>query len=583
HFTEAFRIRTLFDRAGLPFSWERIGALRLTQGRLKEAAQFTAMAIQAADRLAPSFPKFQLIHQRGEIERARGETDAALKDFEEAADLASSWRRETLPAIETLTATNVELENGVFTSLVETAAYKAVARMDRSSAIRAFEALEQNRAASLREAAGRNFQNGIPVQYWDLLGELRAEQARLLHTKQAGDAALDRVRAKLTEMESEIGLRTFPKKEENFRSQNSLIHFQQVLSNSELFLSFYLGEQESYVWAVTKDTFSLYRLGRAEEIRAATNRFRDAVRSGDPAAAQFGEVVYRQLFAGLSAGEVSRPDWVISAGDALLEAPLAALVTQRKGSGLKYLVEQHSLRLVPGAMSLAEPAKEAGSKQWLGVGDPVYNQADTRLRRHASGSFSWFARASSPQLNRLVGSAEELRTGAQSWGAPATILEGSEATRERFQSEIARHPAVIHLATHVLVSPQRRDQALIAFGLDRKGEGQFLTTADVAMLSVPGAVVTMAGCETGTGEIRAGAGLVGLTRAWQIAGARAVIATLWPVPDSRGELFSSFYHHLREMPAAQAMRLAQVEMIRSGTWRASAQYWGAYQVNGGAQ
>jgi CHAT domain-containing protein len=100
---------------------------------------------------------------------------------------------------------------------------------------------------------------------------------------------------------------------------------------------------------------------------------------------------------------------------------------------------------------------------------------------------------------------------------------------------------------------------------------------------VAGAVVAMTGCASGGGDIRAGAGLLGLTRAWQLAGARAVVATAWPVEDTAGELFGAFYRHLRSAPAPEALRRSQLEMLRSGTWRSAPGYWAAYQVTGGAR
>jgi CHAT domain-containing protein len=102
------------------------------------------------------------------------------------------------------------------------------------------------------------------------------------------------------------------------------------------------------------------------------------------------------------------------------------------------------------------------------------------------------------------------------------------------------------------------------------------------MLHVPGAVVVMTGCESGSGQALAGAGLIGLTRAWQVAGASAVVSTLWPVKDSSEGLFPGFYRRLRSLPAAEALRQSQVEMIRSGTWRAQPRYWAAYQLTGGS-
>lgn len=583
-FTEAFRLRRFFFPAGLPFSYARFGALRLAQGRLPEAERFTNLALAAGSQIGAAFPKFLLIHQRGEIRLARGDTGNALRDFEQAADLASLWRQETLPAISALTATNVDLQKHVFDSLVDTAAHRAVERHDSRLAWKAFQALEDNRAASLREVVALGGRWQLPVQYWDELGQMRAEQARLELSGRVTSPRLESIRTRIAEMEAETGIRT-GNKVENFRTRNSLIHLRQVLSNSQLLLSFRLGEQESYVWAITRRTFRLYRLGPADEIRAHIARFRDAVRQGRPEAAELGARLYAQLFGGLDPGESRHPKWVISAEDALLEAPLSAAVPERKGSGLKYLVQRHSLQFVPGAMSLAGGQVKRAGGEWLGVGDPIYNRADPRWHgENSSGEErpAWLATAA-VQMNRLVGSGEELRASARSWPGSLALLEGADATREKFEAAIARHPGVIHLATHVIAPVDRAGQALIAFGLNASGTAQFLSTGEIAMLRVPGAVVSMAGCATGAGEIRAGAGLLGLTRAWQMAGASTVIGALWPVPDAQGDLFPSFYRYLREMPAAEAMRRSQIDMIQAGGWRAAPKNWAAYLVTGGVQ
>jgi tetratricopeptide (TPR) repeat protein len=579
-FSTAFWVRKTRYSADLLFSYVRFGSLLLARGRLEEAARFTDIAIQSKERIETAFPGFLLVHQRGQIRLARGNKRGALEDFETAVRLASAWRKETLPAISTLTGTNIELEGRVFDSWIEAAA--AAGRIAE-----AFQAVEENRAASLRQIAGMYFAKRLPVSYWDALGKFRAEQARLMRTGQPSSPELKRVRTELTGMEAEIGLGIPVNKTENFLAQNSLIHFRQVLSATDLFLSFHLGKTQSYVWAVTAGSLRMYRLAPAGKIRVAIIAFREAVRGGGPDGAQLGGELYAMLFGQLGRDEASKRDWMLSADDALFEAPLAALVVERKGH-LKYLVEQHSLRLVPGALSLAGGQTRLvnkGRSEWLGVGDPIYNTADARWTRDARWTaarpyLGWMAKAETAgQLNRLAGSAEELRSSAQSWGPGAVILQGADATRERFQNAATLGPSTIHLATHVLIPPDRPGQALIAFGLDSTRQPQFLTTSDVSMMHVPGAVIVMTGCASGTGEVQAGAGLLGLTRAWQMAGARAVIATLWPVPDSRGALFSSFYWQLHTLPAAEALRRSQVEQIAAGR---PPRDWAAYQLSGGS-
>jgi CHAT domain-containing protein len=660
-FNEAFRLRLLGYRAALASSYANLGALKLAQKEFDSAGRFTDLALAAEAGGKSSWPRYLLTHQRGEI-RARGDIAGALHDFAAAADQAGLWRREVLPARGSLVAANVELEKRIFQSFTETAAEEALRTGDARLAAESFQAAELNRAESLREsqALAAAWRGKLPPEYWQNLAELRAEQAKNVHPDGLGGSAGSRsghLQLALTEMEAKAGLGSltnkFPNKFENFHGRTSLIHFQQGLSKSQLFLSVYLGERGSYLWVVTRTTLSMHRLPAAKEIRIAVQRFREAVRrdadpdarsrGNDDQAERMGSRLYADLFGGLSAREADHPEWLLSLDDALFQLPFAALVTEVRSSKMKYLVEQHSVQIVPGALSLIEyltganrefrgvadgrvgeksqddylqkgkrfpPDNSQGpdskASWFLGVGDPIYNTADPRWvaaqpargwgKPHPSpGRFrGWFAYGATGgvdgigQLSRLVGSASEVESSARNWSGSGKLLMGREAQRGQFLALAARRPGIIHLATHV-VTPDaawangRGKDALIAFGLDPSGQPESLSTSEVGMLDVPGAVVSMTGCESGEGDIQAGAGLLGLTRAWQMAGARAVIATGWPVSDTNGELFAAFYRHLRDVPPAEALRRSQVEMIHSGTWRSAPGYWASYQVSGGGR
>ncbi|MCP4661409.1 MAG: CHAT domain-containing protein, partial [bacterium] len=77
-------------------------------------------------------------------------------------------------------------------------------------------------------------------------------------------------------------------------------------------------------------------------------------------------------------------------------------------------------------------------------------------------------------------------------------------------------------------------------------------------------LVVLSACQSALGEERGGDGLLGLTRAFQYAGARSVVASLWQVSDRvTPELMVRFYRHLRSgKPKDQALQAAQIELIR---------------------
>ena len=571
------QLRERFSPAELDLSWWRMGELQWLQGNLPEAARFTDLALNAKGRA----PEYRLKHQRGAIRMATGDRSGALADLREAVELSSRVRLQVMPASSSLTAANEMFDELVFSSFIEAAAQEALRTGNQRWAGEAFQAVELNRAASLREsrALAPAWHRKVPPEYWETRARLEKQPRR--------DESR-RLRLELAEMEAKAGLGISSKNSEIFRDQTSLIHFQQGLSGSEVLLSFHLGDRESYLWAVTRDTLQLLRIAAKSEIRTRVLALSDAVRAGRPEAVELGEELYDELFGQLEQEAAAKPSWLLSLEGTLFEAPFAALVTERKGGKVNYLVSKHSVQTIPGALLLSK-RPDAGTGWFLGVGDPIYNAADPRwgVKKNSAHFLNLFQTLTAgaggdSQFSRLVGSAEELKTSALNWGGrSAVLLQGADARRDVFLRQLSGSPSIVHLATHV--TPSRDAQASIAFGLGPLGQPEFLTTTDVASLRVPGAFVAMTGCDTGSGDARPGAGLQGLTTAWQMAGASAVLATSWPVRDSSGDILASFYKYLQHFPAAEALRLSQMEMLDSGTWRALPSYWAPYQITGGAR
>ncbi len=596
-FLEAFRLRRFFRPSDLGWSYGHLGAQAFARRDFSAAERFTQLALDHAKRGAPAWPEYLLLQQQGRIRLARGEVGAALHEFSLALDATAEWRIQILPARSSLISANIALEQQIFDSFIQLAAHHALQTGNPDWTARAFQAVEINRAASLREslALADVWREKLSPEYWETLAQLGAEEARG-HGTETDRASMrganaNRLRLKLTEMEAEAGIGLHVKKVENFRSRISLIHFQEGLRDSELFLSFELGEKESYLWAVSRSSLRLYRLAAERDIAKSVQTFREAIPAGGAEAVRQGRRLYRQLFRQLEPQEIQKPRWLLSLDGALFNVPFAALVTGQ-GTSPVYLVDTHTLQTVSGALLLNTAADSASSElqrrgEFLGVGDPIYNQVDPRWRGAVS------ARSSTVQLQRLVGSRSEVESSAKTWmagGGAAVVLQGPEAQRDAFLGHLRQRPAVIHLATHVLFPAANREQGLIAFSLGDSAnvgsrgfaaEPEFLTTSEIAGLRVPGALVVMTGCATGSGEAQAGAGLLGLTRAWLMAGASTVISTTWPVEDNSGGIFTRFYFYLRNHSAAEALQLSQREAAHSRTGRQGPESWASYQVTGG--
>jgi CHAT domain-containing protein len=125
---------------------------------------------------------------------------------------------------------------------------------------------------------------------------------------------------------------------------------------------------------------------------------------------------------------------------------------------------------------------------------------------------------------------------------------------------------VVHPATHVLESSERPYYGLFALSLTPRRESELLPPYEIAGWRTSAGLVVLSGCHSAEGAKLPGTGLLGLTRAWLMAGAHSVIGSNWATPDESGALFGALYRDLSGSPGspAVALRAAQLEMIRSG-------------------
>src|SRR5262249_23974267 len=125
---------------------------------------------------------------------------------------------------------------------------------------------------------------------------------------------------------------------------------------------------------------------------------------------------------------------------------------------------------------------------------------------------------------------------------------------------VARNPLV--LSGLVLAGASRPSPKIDETTHDDLG---ILTAEAIAGLSLQDLeLVVLSACETGLGTVAGGEGVFGLQRAFHLAGAHTVVASLWKVDDAATrKLMSLFYSNLWEqgMPAAEALRQAQLTVL----------------------
>jgi CHAT domain-containing protein len=213
----------------------------------------------------------------------------------------------------------------------------------------------------------------------------------------------------------------------------------------------------------------------------------------------------------------------------------------------------------------------------LAIGNPTFNTtqaaaaqpAGTITTRSAQFTCDDFQRA---EFHALPESAREVKDISAQWsaansGGVAEQLLGSEATRESFLREAVRG-RVLHVATHAfLLSKSCGDgnpllqSGLVFAGANSSRESSLLTAQQIASLDLDGVDwAVLSACNTGGGDLRDGEGVLGLQRAFRIAGTRSVIMTLWPVDDTMSR------HYMHEL---YAERFGRHATTADAVWNAS--------------
>jgi CHAT domain-containing protein len=165
----------------------------------------------------------------------------------------------------------------------------------------------------------------------------------------------------------------------------------------------------------------------------------------------------------------------------------------------------------------------------------------------------------------------------------AVVHLGDEATEERAKA-VGKDVRYVHIASHGLIDARLPlDSALALSAPTTPGEGRdngrLHAWEIIERVRLDADLVTLSACRSAVGTQLAGEGLIGLTRAFQYAGARSVLASLWSVGDkSTSDLMSRVYRFLKNgLPKDEALRRAQIDAIRRGHHPVR---WAAFQLYG---
>ena len=586
-------------------------------------------AERSAERLGNVRYQLKWLSTAGYVYRDSGEWERAAQSYREALDLARqiNSREDTLIALEDLASITADtgnlndasnyiheiraIENDETrpdTTLVLTMGKLAMARNQYAQAEAYFRSIQSDlgslitdklsagfELAELSEAqnntsAAERLYKATLAQYEAARAQLKSEESQLpfgtnaaqiydryiqllVREKktQAALAVADQSRAQTLEQSVEE-----PAARKSARSAAPSPQQIALRTNSTL-LFYWLGESQSYLWAITPAKTAFFTLPPRREIADRIARYNKALLDlHDPlvAANADGQALYQELVA--PAAPMLRPDSsvIVLADGALNQLDFETLLapgpspysrdSSDSNGQLHYLLDDFTFSSAPSLsmLAMAKPAAERGQRILL-LGNPVSADADF------------------PPLPMF--GYEMTRIESHFAAAQMSVVAGPQATPAAYAASDPHRFTYIHFVSHAVASrTSPLDSAIILSNPAGADDAYKLYAREIIRHPIDAKLVTISACYGSGTRAYAGEGLVGLSWAFLRAGAQRVIGALWEVSDeSTPRLMDTLYQGLAngESPAA-ALRDAKLSLLHSQTKFRLPYYWAPFQLYG---
>lgn len=338
-------------------------------------------------------------------------------------------------------------------------------------------------------------------------------------------------------------------------------------------LFYWLGERQSYLWAITAQKTSLFTLPKQSAIAPLVERYRKTLLSAaDPLESgnQQGQDLYTVLVApAVRLIQPKAPVMILADGPlSQLNFETLLVPAEQGGAPLHYWIEDVTLMAAPSLAMLSAAKLEGGVAErgrLLLLGDAVSPNAEYPELP--------FAALEMREIEKHFKMRDEV------------VFTRQQASPKAYLASQPEQFSYIHFVSHGVAS--RTDPLDSAIILSRASpdaaaseDGFKLYAREIMRHPIDARVVTISACYGSGTRAYAGEGLVGLSWAFLRAGAHSTIGALWEVSDnSTPRLMNAFYQGLEEgqSPAA-ALRQAKLALLHSRDSFRKPFYWAPFQI-----
>jgi CHAT domain-containing protein len=335
-------------------------------------------------------------------------------------------------------------------------------------------------------------------------------------------------------------------------------------------LFYWLGEKQSYLWAITPQKTSLFTLPPAGDIEALVQRYRTALKGPQDVleSSEEGRALYRTLIAPAKALLANNAKVFIIPDGSLNNLNFETLIVADPKP--HYWIDDaditnaSSLRVLAASFARNGARQKKRARNLLLIGDSVAPSKEYPELPHAGEQMAHVAKHFGPTQEQVY---------QRDKATPAAYLSGNP---EKFSH--------IHFVAHGTASRlSPLDSAIVLSKSASETDSFKLYARDIVQHHLQADLVTISACYGAGERAYSGEGLVGLAWAFLRAGAHNVIAGLWEVTDASTEqLMDRFYDELDKGSTPDvALRAAKLSLLHGSAYH-NPFYWAPFQLYTGS-
>lgn len=349
----------------------------------------------------------------------------------------------------------------------------------------------------------------------------------------------------------------------NNSNPSTLVDLQSKLANDQMLISYFESTDQLYSFHLTKKKLDVVVTDKPQNWTKLILGMRNAIYYRMAVPEEIEGKMFSTIFSSPLPKNINHLT-IIPSGQ-LYQVPFDALRNVNSG---KYLLEDFAISYAYAATLWANSSKANNLHNSLLAIAPVTFDGHT------------------PTLATLSGTLTEVQNLKYSFslkGLNADVLTSDEASEYQLKTKDLTSYDYLHFATHGEVNMEKPalSRVFLQTGSDEDGA---LYTGEIFGLKLNARMVTLSACETGLGQITAGEGILGLSRAFLYAGTANLVVSQWKVADeSTSQLMSQFYDNLltdQGSPSfAHALRKAKLSIMAKDNYSLP-YYWAPFILIG---